>query len=275
MLYLLPHAVDRAAHRAPEHEAMRYAGASLTYAALAQRADRLAGLLRAQGVRRGDRVAIHAGKGLAAAVALYGIMKAGAAYVPLDPSSPPGRQAFILRDCGIRHVVTEPSRRAALRLLLAEGVPVECVVGVDNESAAGVRAFTWSDVDAHPAVTHDADLVEMDLAYVLYTSGSTGTPKGVAHSHRSALAFARVAADTYGFSERRPAEQPRAAPFRPVDDGLLLVGAGGRDDGDHSRRAHAAAGVVRRTHRGRAPDGAVRRPARADASAAARGDRQA
>ena len=199
MLYLLPHAVDRAAHRAPDHEAMRYAGASLTYAALAQRADRLAGLLRAQGVRRGDRVAIHAGKGLAAAVALYGIMKAGAAYVPLDPSSPPGRQAFILRDCGIRHVVTEPSRRAALRLLLAEGVPVECVVGVDNESAAEVRAFTWSDVDAHPAVTHDSDLVEMDLAYVLYTSGSTGTPKGVAHSHRSALAFARVAADTYGF----------------------------------------------------------------------------
>jgi amino acid adenylation domain-containing protein len=200
MLYLLPHAVDRAAMRAPEHEAMRYAGASLTYAALAERSDRLAGLLRAQGVRRGDRVAIHAGKGLAAGVAIYGIMKAGAAYVPLDPSSPPARQAFIVRDCGIRHVVTEPSRRAALRLLLAEGVPVECVVGVDGEPAPGARAFTWSDVDAYPVVTHDPDLVEMDLAYVLYTSGSTGTPKGVAHSHRSALAFARVAADTYGFT---------------------------------------------------------------------------
>ena len=200
MLYLLPHAVDRAAHRAPDHEAMRYAGESLTYAALAERSDRLAGLLRAQGVRRGDRVGIHAGKGLAAGVALYGIMKAGAAYVPLDPSSPPARQAFILRDCGIRHVVTEPSRRVALRQLLAEGVPVECVVGVDAEFAPGARAFTWSDVDAHSAATHDPDLVEMDLAYVLYTSGSTGTPKGVAHSHRSALAFARVAADTYGFT---------------------------------------------------------------------------
>ena len=200
MLYLLPHAVDRAAMRAPDHEAMRYAGESLTYAALAERSDRLAGLLRAQGVRRGDRVAIHAGKGIAAGVALYGIMKAGAAYVPLDPSSPPARQAFILRDCGIRHIVTEPSRRAALRLLLAEEAPVECVVGADAEPALGVRVFTWSDVDAHPVVAHDPDLVEMDLAYVLYTSGSTGTPKGVAHSHRSALAFARVAADTYGFT---------------------------------------------------------------------------
>lgn len=55
-------------------------------------------------------------------------------------------------------------------------------------------------MQAHPIVAHDPDLVEMDLAYVLYTSGSTGTPKGVMHSHRSALAFARVAADTYGFT---------------------------------------------------------------------------
>lgn len=200
MLYLLPHAVDRAAMRAPDRDAIRYMGSSLTYAALAERSNRLAGLLRAQGVQRGDRVGIHAGKGLAAAVALHGIMKAGAAYVPLDPSSPPARQAFIVRDCDIRHVVTEPSRRAALQLLLAEGVPVECVVGVDESPAEGVRACSWSDVEAHPGVAHDPDLVEMDLAYVLYTSGSTGTPKGVMHSHRSALAFARVAADTYGFN---------------------------------------------------------------------------
>src|SRR5687767_8195394 len=169
--------------RAPDRDAIRYAGQSLSYAALAERTDRLAGLLCAQGVRRGDRVGIHAGKGLPAAVALYGIMKAGAAYVPLDPSSPPARQAFIVRDCGIRHVVTEPSRAAALRLLLAEGVPIQCVVGIDDEVTPGVRAFTWSEVDAHPVVAHDPDLVEMDLAYILYTSGSTGTPKGVAHSH--------------------------------------------------------------------------------------------
>jgi amino acid adenylation domain-containing protein len=202
MLYLLPHAVDRAASRAPDREAIRYASQSLTYAALSERADRLAGLLREQGVRRGDRVGIHAGKGLAAAVGLYGVMKAGAAYVPLDPASPPARHAFIVRDCGIRHVITEPSRASALRLLLAEGggLSIECVVGLDGGTALpSVRSLSWSDVDAHPRVAHDPDLVEMDLAYVLYTSGSTGTPKGVAHSHRSALAFARVAADTYGF----------------------------------------------------------------------------
>ena len=199
MLYLLPHAIDRAASRAPDRDAIRYAGDSLTYAALAERADRLAGLLRAQGVRRGDRVGIHAGKGIAAAVALYGIMKAGGAYVPLDPSSPPVRQAFIVRDCGIRHLVTEPSRVSALRRLLAEQLPIECVVGVPEDPVRNVHAFSWEDIALHPRLERDPDLVEMDLAYVLYTSGSTGTPKGVMHSHRSALAFARVAADTYGF----------------------------------------------------------------------------
>lgn len=199
MVYLLPHAVDRAAMHTPDRDAIRHRGEALTYAALAERADRLAGLLRAEGVRRGDRVGIHAGKGLSAAVALYGIMKAGAAYVPLDPSSPPARQAFIVRDCGIRHVVTEPSRRSALRVLLSEGVRIDCAVGLDEPPAPGVGSASWNDVDAHPAAPPDPDLVEMDLAYILYTSGSTGTPKGVMHSHRSALAFARVAADSYGF----------------------------------------------------------------------------
>jgi amino acid adenylation domain-containing protein len=199
MLYLLPHAVDRAAMREPDREAVRHAGQSLTYATLAERADRLAGLLRELGVRRGDRVGIHAGKGLAAAVALYGIMKAGGAYVPLDPTSPPARQAFMVRDCGIRHVVTEPARAAALRLLLKEDISVDYVVGLDDDAVTGVPTCSWHDVDTHTPLAYDPDLVEMDLAYILYTSGSTGTPKGVMHSHRSALAFARVAAETYEF----------------------------------------------------------------------------
>jgi amino acid adenylation domain-containing protein len=197
MLFLLPHAVERAAARTPDRDAVRCAGQALTYEELAERSDRLAGALIGQGVRRGERVGIHAGKGLAATVAMYGIMKAGAAYVPLDPASPPARQALVIRDCGIRHLVTEPGRQGALNRLLEENVPIECVVGAGGEMPERVRSCSWSDVASHPPAPPVPNLVEMDLAYVLYTSGSTGTPKGVMHSHRSALAFAEVAAATY------------------------------------------------------------------------------
>ncbi|MEZ4423518.1 MAG: amino acid adenylation domain-containing protein [Gemmatimonadota bacterium] len=200
MPFPLFRAVDLRAERAPDHAAVRCAGETLTYGALADRSRRLAHVLRAHGVERGDRVAIHAGKGLAATVGLYGAMRAGAAYVPLDPSAPPQRQAFILRDCGIRHLVTEPGRARALEALLAEDTPVETVVGIDP-ARADERAPTrigWADVDGEPAEEALPDVTDDDLAYVLYTSGSTGTPKGVVHTHASALAFARVAARTYG-----------------------------------------------------------------------------
>ena len=186
--------------RTPHRDAIRCAGRALTYAELAERSGRLAAALRAQGVNRGDRVGIHAGKGLAATVAMYGIMKAGAAYVPLDPASPPARQALVLRDCGIRHLVTEPARRGALAQLLAEPVRIDGVIGIDGEIGGGVRVCSWQDVETHAEAPADPALADTDLAYVLYTSGSTGTPKGVMHSHRSAVAFARVAAETYGLT---------------------------------------------------------------------------
>jgi acyl-CoA synthetase (AMP-forming)/AMP-acid ligase II len=102
MIYLIPHILDSGAERYPEHEAMRFLGQALTYSQWAGRANALARLLVDQGVQRGDRVGIFLNKSLESAVALYGIMKAGAAYVPLDPSAPAARLAFVLRDCGIR-----------------------------------------------------------------------------------------------------------------------------------------------------------------------------
>ena len=199
MLYLLPHAVDRSADRAPDAEAACCGERTLSWGDLAERSSRLARVLRQQGVRRGDRVAIHAGKGITSPVAMHGIMKAGAAYVPLDPAAPPPRLLSILRDCEIRHIVTEPSGADSILELTESGLSLDAVVGAEPRGRGGFDVATWEDVDSAPVLTEDPGTLELDLAYVLYTSGSTGTPKGVVHTHRSALAFAQIAALTYGF----------------------------------------------------------------------------
>jgi len=199
MQYLLSHAIDETAARTPDHDAIRCMGDGLTYAELADQSDRLAHVLIEQGVRRGDRVGLYLDKGLRAAVAIYGILKAGAAYVPLDPAAPVARLGFILRDCGIRHLITEPSKRATLIQFGEAGIVLDACVGVDATDGLPGRAVPWDTLDAAPAGPPVIAVTEQDLAYILYTSGSTGVPKGVMHTHRSALSWATIAARTYGF----------------------------------------------------------------------------
>jgi acyl-CoA synthetase (AMP-forming)/AMP-acid ligase II len=106
MRYLLFQAIDASAERYPEAEAVRFSGQCLTNAELSRLSSNLAGVLADQGVSRGDRVGIYMNKGLESAIAIYGIMKAGAAYVPLDPFAPLARLGYVIKDCGIRHLLS-------------------------------------------------------------------------------------------------------------------------------------------------------------------------
>ncbi len=200
MGFLLHHSIDESAQRDPAHQAFRFAGEGLSYAELVERSNRLAGLLMDQGVKPHDRVGIFMNKGLELPVALYGILKAGAAYVPIDPTAPTARILFMLKDCGIRHLITSASnaRKAARAAVEAPGL--ECVVGTAKPtSAAEAKTFIpWEIVDTAPARDPQVKLVEQDLAYIMYTSGSTGVPKGLMHTHASGLAYARLSAREYG-----------------------------------------------------------------------------
>ncbi|MGI9319988.1 MAG: amino acid adenylation domain-containing protein, partial [Thiogranum sp.] len=135
-------------------------------------------------------------------VAMYGIMKAGGAYVPLDPSAPVERTRDIIRDCGIKLLLTHDQR--CLRLLDAcsqeEAVFPE-ILGVSKDIDDRRIGESWSEIDSQfEACNPGVKILESDLAYIIYTSGSTGVPKGIMHSHHSGLSFATWAAREYRLS---------------------------------------------------------------------------
>ena len=211
MIYLLPQIIDHTAERLPDKEAFRCNGAGLTYAGLVRRSNQLARVLSEHGVRRGDRVGIYLHKSLETAVALYGIMKAGAAYVPLDPLLPAARLASILADCGIRCLITQPAKLPQLNQLIEQAVRLDCLIGLPPASLP-LTAIPWSEVETAPGESPSiAGLMGQDMAYLMYTSGSTGAPKGMIHTHASGLAYAQLAAEVY---ELEP--QDRLSNFPPL-----------------------------------------------------------
>lgn len=199
MLYLLPQAVDNSASRLPEGTAVRFNGKSLTYAELAQRSSNLARVLKEQGISRGDRVGIFMNKSLESAISIYGIMKAGAAYVPLDPFAPAARLSYVINDCGIRVLISKNEKVEPLQQMIASGANLDCLVGPEGSENLPRPSISWEEVFNTPPINDPyTGLTEQDLAYILYTSGSTGNPKGIMHTHRSGLSFALWARETYG-----------------------------------------------------------------------------
>ncbi|HUQ53012.1 MAG TPA: amino acid adenylation domain-containing protein [Gammaproteobacteria bacterium] len=181
-----------------DRQAVGYLDETLSYAQLARRSSQLANVLIDQGLKKGDRVGIYMNKGIDTAVAMYAAMKAGGAYVPIDPAAPTERLVSILKDCGLRHLVSSSDRRRQLRALVGHDTEVECVIGVDAGDDLPFRCWSWAEVAKAEATPPRGAVRADDLAYIIYTSGSTGRPKGIMHSHRSGLSFAKWAASEYG-----------------------------------------------------------------------------
>jgi amino acid adenylation domain-containing protein len=199
LVFLLSHLIDRAADRAADREAFCDADRGFSYGQLVDRANRLAHLLVEDGVRRGDRVGIHMPRCLDSAVAIYGTLKAGASYVPLDPQTPAGGLAQLVSSCEIRHLISHETRRAAVEELARRNTPLESVIGFGTPLSDGTRTHCWSALASFSGgAAPDRRIMEQDMAYIMFSSGSTGRPKGIVHTHASGLAYASRSAEVYG-----------------------------------------------------------------------------
>ncbi|MBK9992039.1 MAG: amino acid adenylation domain-containing protein, partial [Verrucomicrobia bacterium] len=163
---------EEQARRTPNAIALVFEDKSLTYAALDQRADQLAALLRSRGIGPDVLVGLCVERSLEMVVGVLGILKAGGAYVPIDPAYPADRIAYVLEDSNASVLITQRPLLASLpktnasHILIDEPLPKPIAIAIST-----------------------AQLEPGHLAYVLYTSGSTGKPKGVQIPHRAVVNF--------------------------------------------------------------------------------------
>ncbi len=205
---LLHAQLERAAAKDPGKTALVSAGTAVSYRALDARANQIAHMLQSQGIGRSHRVGLLMEKSEHAVAGLYGIMKAGAAYVPLDPAAPAARIAHILDNCGITTMISQEKRASSWGALVDVGTPLTTVIAPDateitqDDVATGIELMGRAAVDGQPTSDPTLDVSPDDLALILYTSGSTGNPKGVMLSHRNVMAFAAWGAQEFGVTSQ-------------------------------------------------------------------------
>jgi amino acid adenylation domain-containing protein len=196
--YILQQLLTRSAALYPDKSAVWARKRSLTYRELDERSTQLAHLLCQRGLKKGDRVGIFFPKCVESLVCMFGVLKAGGVYVPLDPQAPADRIGYIIQNCQIHVLLTNKERRAALAPEVVNSLDY-CVMTDDSGSnGSGNKVVPWVMLADFPSgKAPEIVLTETDLAYILYTSGSTGRPKGVMLSHQNALTFVEWCAEKF------------------------------------------------------------------------------
>ncbi|HEX7240019.1 MAG TPA: amino acid adenylation domain-containing protein, partial [Longimicrobiaceae bacterium] len=176
--------VSARARRTPGATAVVFEGESLTYAELERRAGRLASRLRRLGVGPEVRVALCADRSADLVVAILGILRAGGAYVPVDPAYPAERMAYLLEDSGCAAVLVQEELRPRLPSTGAAVISLEDAL---TDASDGEEGASGTGVGPENA------------AYVIYTSGSTGRPKGVVVTHAGVVRLFQATGEWFGF----------------------------------------------------------------------------
>ena len=269
MAYLLQRLLTEAAARQPQRPAVASGGCLLTYRELDRLSNKVARVLLRLGVAPGDRVGILAPKSAAAVIGIYGVLKAGACYVPLDPKAPAGRLSHIVADSGAAVIVADEARtsQAAALAGAVPRPPGVVVAGVPGRPEREEAASAPAPGRGHCAVdrggggirgaagggTGDRDRPGVHLVHVgidRHPEGGDDLPPQLAH-------VCRVGGGRCGARRAGPRLQPRAAALRPVGLRHLRRLRGGRVPDGASRRGGHLPGIDREVAGSRADLGLV------------------
>ncbi len=203
MAFLLHQLLSESAAQYPDKEAIAFREESITYAELEREGNKLAYYLSGIGVERGERVGIYMNRSITSIVGVFGILKAGATYVPIDPMCPPSRLSYIINKCAIKFLLTSQEKLTNIERAFPENSPLDSILimnGLESgsRSLGSAKLFDWHEIrKAAREEPPCADTINSDLAYILFTSGSTGNPKGVMISHLNSLTFVNSAHDFF------------------------------------------------------------------------------
>jgi len=178
---LVHNMLDLTAHERPSSSALIAGDVTLTFADVKAASERIAAGLAILGVRRGDRVALLAENSLSFPICLFGILKAGAIAVPLNPTIRSERLVYLLNDCSPRILIADCKLAATVSDALAQTSHSPVVVWAEN----GLEPRLFADAVPWHGGIHCDETIDQDLAVILYTSGSTGQPKGVMLTHHN------------------------------------------------------------------------------------------
>ncbi|HET7010134.1 MAG TPA: AMP-binding protein [Anaerolineales bacterium] len=178
---LLHHSADTR----PDSLALICDGQRLTYAEIERRANALAHALLARGIGRGDRVVLHLPNSVELVVGIFGVLKAGAAFVVVNVTTKPDKLAYILRNCQARALLTTPRGAELSRAHLPD---LRWVMAVPSAVAPGPDVLSYQELLAGSVAERPPQVnIDLDLACLIYTSGSTGEPKGVMSDHSNVV----------------------------------------------------------------------------------------
>lgn len=190
--------LERSAEQFPEKIALVCGNRRLCYREIDHRSNQLANCLIAKGVQRGDRVAVYLDNSVATIIALFGILKSGAAFVVVNPSTKTDKLLYILNNCRAAVVVTSGFGMTRLNDSWGKAPYLRLVIVTDAQPKVYA---TWDIADAclvtfetvfldYPAERPTKRCIDIDLAALIYTSGSTGKPKGVMMTHLNIVSAA-------------------------------------------------------------------------------------